>query len=76
MVPQTTRRPICIPRPHVYYSIARDFLKPPTLKAVKSTNWTMCIQQVMLANAFEIMFCTKHKKLGQTTNLMILSSIH
>lgn len=36
----------------------------------------MCIQQVMLANAFEIMFCNKHKKLGQTTNLMILSSIH
>lgn len=35
----------------------------------------MCIQQVMLANTFETMFCTKHKKLGQTTNLMILSSI-
>lgn len=36
----------------------------------------MCIQQVMLADAFEIMFYTKHKKLGQTTNLMILYSIH
>lgn len=36
----------------------------------------MYIKQVMLVNAFKIMFYTKHKQLGQTMNLIILSRTH